>query len=102
MLICWRGDETPVPGAAGVRANSIWPTSLVKLSSGSFWSNGIGVCSAGVSSRRPMSWSMNWPHAQPHCEIPFSEKRFWPLSLKIRLLIALGDGPACMAAIPSA
>ena len=25
-----------------------------------------------------MSWSRNWPHAQPHCEMSFSEKRFWP------------------------
>jgi hypothetical protein len=49
-----------------------------------------------------MSWSMNWPHAQPHCEMLFSEKRFWPTSLKMRLLTYRGDGPETIWAIPSA
>ena len=56
-------------------------------SSGSFAENGMGAFSPGVSFRRPKLWSRNWPHTQPHCETPFSEKRFWPTSLKMRLLM---------------
>jgi hypothetical protein len=45
-------------------------------------SNAIGGPSPGVSSRRPKSWSMNWPQTQPHCDTACSEKTFWPMSLK--------------------
>ncbi len=87
VFTCARGvRRRPVPGAAGVRLKSIAPKSLRKSSSGSFLSNAIGGPSPGVSSRRPKSWSMNWPQTQPHCDTPRSEKMFWPSSLKMRLL----------------
>jgi len=79
-----RGVETPVLGAAGVRAKSIVPRSFWNRSSGSVLSNGIGALSAGVSSRSPNVWSRNCPQSQPHCVTPFSEKMFWPTSLKTR------------------
>jgi hypothetical protein len=87
VLISCRGVVTPVPGAAGVLENDRTPKSLLKLSSGSSRLNAIGALSAGVSSLSPKSWSMNWPHTQPHCETPFSEKRFCPVSSKTRLLM---------------
>ena len=78
------------------------PKSFVNCSSGSLASNAIGACSAGASSRSPKSWSMNCPQTHPHCEMPFSEKRFWPTSLKIRLLTYRVRGPAAICATPSA
>ena len=87
VLICCLGDDTPVPGAAGVREKSITPRSFLNRSSGSFESNGIGAFSPGFSLRRPKVWSRNWPQTQPHCDTSFSEKTFWPVSLKMRLLM---------------
>jgi hypothetical protein len=85
-LICCRGVVLPVPGAAGVRTNSMPSKSLRKPSSGSSGAKLIGRFSPPSSSRRPMLWSMNCPHVQPHWETPFSENRFCPVSLKTRLL----------------
>ena len=91
-----------MPVAAGVRAKPIAPRSFANASSGSCGSNGMGADSAGVSSRSPMSWSTNCPHTHPHCETSFSENRFWPASLKTRLLMYRGDGPATILLTPSA
>ncbi len=102
VLICCRGERLPVPGAAGVREKGRTAESLLKSSSLSCLSKAMFAASAGVSSRRPMSWSRNCPQAQPHCEMSFSEKRFWPTSLKIRLEMYRGDGPPTMRPIPSA
>jgi hypothetical protein len=92
----------PVPGAAGVRQKLMPPRSSANASNGSARSNAIGVGSPRVSSRRSTSWSRNWPHTQPHCVTSFSEKRFWPTSLKIRLLTYRAGGAAAMLEIPSA
>ena len=85
VLTCWRGDgRRRCPGAAGVRENAIAPKSLRNASSGSCRVERRSARSRRASRRAGrMSWSMNWPHAQPHCVTPFSEKRFWPASLKI-------------------
>ena len=85
-----------------MRAKSIDPTSFWNSSSGSCLSNGMGRFSAGISSRRPKVWSRNWPHVHPHCVTPFSEKRFCPSSLKMRLLMVLADGPDTGWLTPSA
>ncbi len=45
---------------------------------------------------------MNWPQTNPHCETLFSEKRFWDLSLKMRLLTYRVFGPVTGFATPSA
>ena len=47
-------------------------------------------------------WSRNCPHVQPHCEIRSSEKMFWNLSLKMRLLTSLVFGPETGWLWPSA
>jgi hypothetical protein len=88
VLICSRGLKTlvPEPGAAGVRVNDSVPRSFRKLSSGSAGSNGSGRLSPPAVARSPNVWSMNWPHTNPHCVVPVSEKRFWLVSLKMRLL----------------
>ena len=76
VFFCCRTVLTPVPVAAGVREKSSAPVSLAKDSSGSVRENAIGSDSPGVSSRSPRSWSRNCPHAHPHCDTLFSEKRF--------------------------
>ena len=91
-----------MPGAAGVREKPIRPRSSVKRSSGSAVVKAIGASSPGPSSASPMSWSTNCAQAQPHWVTSFSEKRFWPRSLKIRLLTYRGDGPATIDEMPSA
>jgi hypothetical protein len=83
-LICWRGELVPVPGAAGVRVNAIDPRSLRNSSIGSAASNGRGALSPPASWRSPKVWSRNWPQANPHWVTPFSENRFWDVSLKMR------------------
>jgi hypothetical protein len=102
VLICCLGVDTPVPGAARVREKSIRPRSFLNRSSGSFESKGIGVFSPGFSLRSPKVWSRNWPQTQPHCETSFSEKRFCPRSLKMRLLMYRAEGSAYIFLIPSA
>ena len=103
VLICCRALVTPVPGAAGVRAKSIAPKSLVNTSSSSRRSNGSGWDSPPAVARRPKVWSMNCPHAKPHWLMPFSENRFWAPSLKIRLLTyRSGAAGATGRALPSA
>ncbi len=102
VLTCWRAVAVPVPEAAGVRANDICAKSFVNVSSGSFALKASGALAPGVSSRRPKSWSMNWPHTYAHWVRAFSEKMFWPMSLKTRLLTYRADGPPTMPPTPSA
>lgn len=43
VLICWRGVDAPLPGAAGIREKSMVPRSLVKASTGSAALKAIGA-----------------------------------------------------------
>jgi hypothetical protein len=97
-----RGDVTPVSGAGGVRQKSMALKSFRKPSRGSAALNPIGSISITRSSRRPKSWSRNCPQTQPHWVTSFSENRFCPTSLKIRLLMNRAGRPGTMRPIPSA
>jgi hypothetical protein len=103
VLTCSRGLRAlvPVPGAGLSRVNDMAPMSFVKLSSGSPELNAIELGSPPPSAS-PNTWSMNWPHVQPHWLTPRSENTFCPTSLKTRLLVKRGPGPPTCVFLPSA
>ena len=84
VLICCRGELVPVPGAAGVRENASAPRSFVEPLERIPASKGIGDALRRASRRAGRGRGRRTgPTPSPTARRRFSEKRFWPTSLKI-------------------